>query len=130
MKRAVWFLVCPRKPSNWVLPTRSCRWKTYPVALPRFFRNFRVRFLFFENFVPMSFLKNISESGISFATTNQDKRNVLLTNNLSLTLALMLMVLIVARFALLAAEPVLIVRLFLGVLLCLLPIAMNSGGYI
>jgi PAS domain S-box-containing protein len=97
---------------------------------PRFFRNFRLRFLFFENFVPMSFLKNISESGISFASSNQDKRNVLLTNNLSVTLAVMLMVLIFARFALLAPEPILIARLVFGVLLCLLPIALNRAGYI
>lgn len=69
-------------------------------------------------------------SGASFTTTTHDKRNVIMTNNLSIALASMLVVLIVARIVLFVAEPVLIARLVFGVLLCLTPIGLNRAGYI
>ncbi|MGC3943162.1 MAG: PAS domain S-box protein [Chryseolinea sp.] len=53
-----------------------------------------------------------------------------MTNNLSLSLSAMLGVLMIARFVLLAAEPILITRLIVGMVLCLLPIALNYFGYI
>src|SRR5690349_14303501 len=78
----------------------------------------------------MSALNSIVYSGVSFTTTSQDKRNVIMTNNLSLALAAMLGVLIISRFTLLAAEPILVTRLVFGMLLCVLPIALNRAGYI
>src|SRR5689334_17573356 len=78
----------------------------------------------------MSVLNSIANCGVSFTTTSQDKRNVIMTNNLSLALAAMLGVLIISRFALLAAEPILITRLAVGMLFCLSPILLNRAGYI
>jgi len=53
-----------------------------------------------------------------------------MTNNLSLALAASLGGLVIARFVLLAADPTLISRLIIGILLCLFPIALNRAGYI
>jgi PAS domain S-box-containing protein len=75
-------------------------------------------------------LKLIVNSGVSFTTTSQDKRNVIMTNNLALALAAMLAVLVLSRFALLAAEPILITRLAFGMVLCVIPIVLNREGYI
>ena len=85
---------------------------------------------FLEIFAMMSVLKTIIESGVTYTTTSQDKRNVVMTNNLSLALAAMLSMLIVARSTFLVADPSVIVRLILGIFLCLLPIVLNRGGYI
>lgn len=78
----------------------------------------------------MSLFKTIIESGVSYTTTSQDKRNVMMTNNLSLALAAMLGVLVVARFTLLPTDPAVIARLAIGILLCFLPIVLNRAGYI
>jgi PAS domain S-box-containing protein len=75
-------------------------------------------------------LKSIVYSGVSFTATSQEKRNVIMTNNLSLALAAMLIVLFVSRLMLLAAEPILMTRLAFGILLCFTPIVLNRAGYI
>ncbi|MEJ1237169.1 PAS domain S-box protein [Chryseolinea sp. T2] len=69
-------------------------------------------------------------SGVFYTTTSQDKRNVIMTNNLSLSLVAMLAVLMTARIVLLTADPVLITRLAFGMILCLIPILLNYFGYI
>lgn len=78
----------------------------------------------------MPLLKDIVTAGVSYTTTSQDRRNVIMTNNLSLSLSAMLGVLLLARIILLAAEPVLVARLAGGISLCFLPIVLNHFGYI
>jgi len=77
----------------------------------------------------MSFLRNFSESGSSYTESKLEKRNIVMTNYLSLVLASLPFGLIIGRIVLGGFELVIILWLFFGSLLFCLPILLNRYGF-
>jgi len=59
----------------------------------------------------MSVFKSIIGSGVSYTHTSEEKRNVVMTNNLSLALAAILGMLVIARFTVLIPDAPMIARI-------------------
>lgn len=76
----------------------------------------------------MSWLKKITESGASFAASNAERRNIVLTNALSLVSSLAVIVLLVCRHALDSPLQSAKEALYLGAILFLIPIVLNRRG--
>lgn len=77
----------------------------------------------------MSLFKTITESGVAFAPTNSEKRNVVLTNYISLVAALATLLLLVGRQFFAYVNFSVAFTLILGFALFLIPIALNRFGY-
>jgi len=78
----------------------------------------------------MSFLRNITESGISQADSSSEKRNVVLTNYISLVAVSAILLLLTGRIFLAHVTPSIVFVLLQGCILFLLPILINRLGYI
>ena len=77
----------------------------------------------------IAWLKDITESGSSFARSESDRRNIVLTNGLALVASLAVVVLMIFRYA--VENPINSARpwLFLGAVVFLLPIYFNYKGF-
>lgn len=78
----------------------------------------------------MSFIRNFSESGSSYTDSKLEKRNIVMTNYLSMVLATLPLGLIIGRVILQEFEPMIDIWLFFGSFLFCLPILLNRFGFI
>src|SRR5688500_9130972 len=76
----------------------------------------------------MSFFKTITESGVAIAKTKSEKRNVILTNYISMVSALAALMLFISQFFVYVNQSVAF-TLFLDSALFLIPIIINRFGY-
>jgi PAS domain S-box-containing protein len=78
----------------------------------------------------MSLIKNITASGTSFTDLNSEKRNITLTNYISLVAAFAMVVLLIGRSLFAHVNFAIAVTLLQGGFLFLVPIILNRFGYI
>jgi PAS domain S-box-containing protein len=78
----------------------------------------------------MKFLSGITKSGVSHAHSPSERRNVILTNYISLLAAMASILLLIGRYFFAYTNWSIIVTLAEGCLIFLLPVAMNRMGYI
>lgn len=83
----------------------------------------------FIRYRKVAWLKNITESGASFARSEPEKRNIVLTNGLSMVTALAVIALLVFHRIFTAPEPSARSWLYLGFVLFLIPIFLNRQGF-
>ncbi len=81
------------------------------------------------NFVLMSVLGKITESGVSFAEAKSEKRNIVLTNYISLVAAGATLVLLTGRYVFANVNTSIAFTLLLGSVLFLLPVLLNRLGF-
>jgi PAS domain S-box-containing protein len=82
------------------------------------------------NLVWMSALKRITESGVSYAEAKSEKRNIVLTNYISLVAAGATLSLLIGRFLFAHVNFSIALTLMQGCILFLLPVLLNRFGFI
>lgn len=78
----------------------------------------------------MSLINRITESGTAFATSNAEKRNITLSNYISLVAASATFFLLLGRFLFAYVNLAVISTLMLGIFLFIIPIILNRFGWI
>ncbi len=76
------------------------------------------------------FLRKISDFGVSHADSKSEKRNIILTNYVSLIVATAPLLLILAIVCLFDFDSGMIIRLLLSSVLFLLPLLLNRLGFV
>src|SRR5688572_24742051 len=78
----------------------------------------------------MSFLQKVIQSGVSYADTTSEKRNVVLTNQISLLAACATLMLLPGRYFFAYVHLSVALTLLQGATLFLLPVLLNRFGFI
>src|SRR6187549_765580 len=78
----------------------------------------------------MAFIKTITEYGISAADSNAEKRNIVLTNYISIVAAVATLLLLAGRYFFATVNLSIAFTLFQGCLLFMVPVLLNRLGYI
>ena len=82
------------------------------------------------NLVLMSVLRKITESGVSHAETNSEKRNIVLSNYISLIAAGATLLLLLGRYLFATVNVSIALTLLQGCILFILPVILNRSGFI
>jgi PAS domain S-box-containing protein len=90
-----------------------------------------LKIVLFKTFsITMSLIKNITASGTSFTDLSSEKRNITLTNYISLVCAFAMVVLLIGRSLFAHVNFSIAITLLQGSFLFLVPIILNRFGYI